>query len=137
MGDIYVRDLTSGTTTWASSYAFTAVQLVKATTKVVAYNHVLSADGQYVAYEASAFPLAGPASPGVILRYNVFSGLTDVVSTNATVGSGMPEDMRNLDMTPDGRFVAFVANTNDVLAAANACASGMPNPEPLRWSALT
>ena len=29
-GDIYVRDLISGTTTWASSYALTAVQLIKA-----------------------------------------------------------------------------------------------------------
>ena len=113
-GDIYVRDLTSGTTTWASSYALTAVQLIKATSTVVAYNHVLSADGQYVAYEASTSPLAGPASAGVILRYNVLSGITDLVCTNAAVGSGLPEDIRSLDMTPDGRFIAFVGGTNTV-----------------------
>jgi Tol biopolymer transport system component len=113
LGDIYVRDLVSGTTTWASSYALTAVQLLSpATTNVVCYNHLLSTNGQFLVYQASAAPLSGPGSPGVVLRYNMYSGATDIISTNATVGSGMPEDVRSLDMTPDGRFVAFVANTN-------------------------
>jgi Tol biopolymer transport system component len=110
-GDIYVRDLVGGTTTWASSGALTAVQSVMSATSVAAYNHVLSAAGQFVAYEASPSSLSAGLA-GVILRYNVFSGLTDVVHTNAAVFSGPPESIRSLDMTPDGRFIAFLANTN-------------------------
>jgi Tol biopolymer transport system component len=111
--DLYVRDLVSGTTTWASSSAYDAVRAVSpSTTKVTSYSHVLSTNGQFVAYQASAFPLAGPGSAGVILRYDVLSGLTDLVSANAIAGSGMPEDLQNLDMTPDGRFITFLARTN-------------------------
>ena len=109
-GDIYVRDLVSGTTTWASSGALAAVQSVMSATTVAAYNHVLSADGQFVGYQASPF-LSSTSLPGVVLRYNMSSGLTDVVNTNAAVFAVPPENIRSLDMTPDGRFVAFLANT--------------------------
>ena len=112
VGDIYVRDLVIGTTVWASAAARTALQAVGRTTNAVCYNHAISADGQFVAYEASQAPNSGWSSAGVVLRYNVGAGLTDLVHTNAAVAMTAFEDYRSLDITPDGRFIAFVANTN-------------------------
>ena len=109
-GDIYVRDLVGGTTVWASSGARAAAQAALHTTNVVCYNHSVSDDGQFVVYEAS--PFSGPFSAGLILRYNFGTGITDVVHTNAAVTVAAYEDIHNLDMTPDGRFIAFIANTN-------------------------
>jgi Tol biopolymer transport system component len=109
-GDIYVRDLVGATTVWASSGARAATQAALHTTNVVCYNHSVSADGQFVAYEAS--PFSGPFSAGLVLRYNLGTGITDVVHTNAAVTVAAYEDIHNLDMTPDGRFIAFIANTN-------------------------
>jgi Tol biopolymer transport system component len=120
VGNLYVRDLVEGTTTWASSYARTALQALNRQTNAVCYNHALSTNGQFVAYEVSpALGLSG-ASVGLVLRYNMGSGLTDLVHTNAAAPLGAYEDIRSLDMTPDGRFVAFVANTN-VAAGTATC----------------
>ena len=110
-GDIYVRDMVGGTTTWASSYARTAVQAALGAPDAFSCSHTLSDDGQYVAYQANPAQY-GRATNGVVLRYNLGSSLTDVIHTNATWWPGAPEDIRTLDMTPDGRFVAFLANTN-------------------------
>ena len=112
-GDVYVRDLVGGTTTWASAGARSAVLAVLNTSSAVSYNHALSADGQFVAYEASSAANPGPGYPGLVLRYSLASGLTYLVYTNAAVATGSYEDIRSLDMTPDGRFIAFVANTNN------------------------
>ena len=110
-GDIYVRDLVAGTTTWASTYARTAVQAALGAPDAFSCSHALSDDGQWVAYQAnSAVP--GWVTAGVVLRYNVGSGVTDVIHTNAVWRTGAPEDIRSLAMTPDGRFVTFLARTN-------------------------
>ena len=113
--DVYVRDLVSSTSTWASSGAKGIVH----SNTVLCFNHRLSADGQFVAYEASGngstTPVSlVPASYGFVLRYNVGSGVTDLVGTNAAVPTAANEDIRSLDMTPDGQFIAYVANTNGI-----------------------
>jgi Tol biopolymer transport system component len=51
--DIYVRDLVGGTTIWASTGAGAAALSVLNATRVVCCNHAISADGKFVAYEAS------------------------------------------------------------------------------------
>ena len=83
----------------------------------VFFNHTISADGQFVAYAASATPTGNsptiPTTSGIILRYNVQTGVTDIVNTNAFVPTSTYQELRNLDLTPDGRFLAFVAVTND------------------------
>jgi len=109
-GDIYVRDLVGETTVWASSGARAAVQAALHTTNVVCYNHSISDDGRFVAYEAS--PVSGTLTAGLVFRYSLGTGITDVVHTNAAVTVAAYEDIHNLDMTPDGRFIAFIANTN-------------------------
>ena len=108
-GEIYVRDLFGGITTWASAGAHAIAQSVIGTSNTIAYNHTINDDGQFVAYEASSS--ANPLTQGIILRYSLVSGLTDTVNTNAT---GLPAygnelNHRCLDMTPDGRFIAYVA----------------------------
>ncbi len=131
-GDVYVRDLVSETTTRASVAALSMVRAVMSAATVTAYNHRLSADGQFVAFEAGPYTGPSVAMAGLILRYNVASGVTDLVHANAAGRAGPPENIRNLDMTPDGRFVAFVANTNtstcievwDAQSATVALASG-------------
>ncbi|MGO8927883.1 MAG: hypothetical protein ACLQU3_13485 [Limisphaerales bacterium] len=115
-GDVYVRDLVTGITVWASSGARAAVQATWGQTNASSFNQALSADGLLVAYEASP----SGATAGAILRYNLSSGLTDLVHTNATVPWGRYENIHDLDMTPDGRFIAFVANANDT-SGANSC----------------
>jgi Tol biopolymer transport system component len=106
-GEIYVRDLVGKTTIWASTYAREALKLFQNATNPVSFGHVISADGQFVAYEVSASSLP---NTGIVLRYSLETGLTDIVCTNAAVLSGQPEDNQTLAMTPDGRFIAFTAN---------------------------
>jgi Tol biopolymer transport system component len=122
VGDIYVRDLVGGTTVWASSYARTAVQSILGVANAVCFNHALSDDGQFVAYEARPTPVSSTAAAGLILRYSLQTGFTDLAHTNANVSTGTAyEDVHNLDMTPDGRFIAFIANTNGT-SGATTCA---------------
>jgi Tol biopolymer transport system component len=120
-GDIYVRDLAGDTTVWASSYARTALQSFQNATNAVSFGHVISADGKFVAYEvcrslvSTNWMIAAPlpsVTNGIVLRYSLETGLTDIVCTNAAILSGAPADVQTLAMTPDGRFIAFIANPN-------------------------
>jgi Tol biopolymer transport system component len=115
-GDVYVRDVATGTTIWASSGARAAVQATWHQANASSFNHALSADGQFVAYEASVYS----ATPGIILRYSLSSGLTDLVHTNAYVPWGAYENIHDLDMTSDGRFIASIANAN-CTSGTNTC----------------
>ncbi len=103
-GELYIRDLVAGTTTWASSYSRTVIP----SNTVYSFNHSLSADGNYLAYEA-VVPFFFNAT-GAVLRFSLSSGLTDVISTNAAVSHVPYAEISSLDMSSDGRFVAFVAN---------------------------
>ncbi len=113
---VYVCDLVGGATVLAS-LAPATVQATFGKRNPVFFNHAISADGRFVAYAASATPTgnspSNPATSGVILRYNVQTGATDVVNTNAFVPTSTYQESRNIDLTPDGRFLAFVAVTND------------------------
>ncbi|MDB6023892.1 MAG: hypothetical protein JWM68_115 [Verrucomicrobiales bacterium] len=110
-GHIYLRDLVTSTTILASTYASTALNAVLNTTSAISYNHALSADGKFVVYETSR--AAGTRNPGIILRYHIEDGTTDIVHTNAFVSFNTAYDnIRTLDISPDGRFTTFLANTN-------------------------
>ena len=115
-GDIYIRDLQANVTTWASANAraISGVQPYPYIyTYAYCYNQAISDDGQHVAFEISAngtwsYPYSY-ATNGSVLRYNVQTGITDLVSTNAFCPSGAVQDIRSLNLTPDGRFIAYVA----------------------------
>lgn len=112
-GEIYVRDLIAGNTIWASADANALFQSVTGGTNEVSCNFSISADGQFVGFEACTNPPSGPDMSGIILRYNVLTGATDLVYSNATVLVESFENIHNLDMTPDGRFIVFVANAGN------------------------
>ena len=103
VGEIYVRDLVNNLTECVSTNADQYF------TNLACYSQRLSADGQYVAF--AAFSLSS-TSPAVILRHNVQTGADDLVSTNAALPTDFYKDIQTLDMTPDGRFIAFVGITN-------------------------
>ena len=113
MGEIYVRDLTAGSTIWASVGAHAIFQSVTGGTNEVSCNFSISANGQFVGFEACTNPPSGPSALGIILRYNVLTGATDLVYSNATALVESFVNIHNLDMTPDGRFIAFVANVGN------------------------
>jgi Tol biopolymer transport system component len=108
-GEVYVRDMVAGNTSWASVSARSIFQSVTGGTNEVSCNFSLSTNGQYVAFEVCTNPASGAAPSGIILRYDVPSNSIDVICTNAAVPVGNFEDIHSLDMTPDGRFVAYVA----------------------------
>jgi Tol biopolymer transport system component len=109
--NIYVRDLASETTIWASSGASNWLFLTLFGLNGVCCNHSISADGQFVCYEVFSTP-PSTKNQGIILRYNLQSGVTELVHTNAATVPAPFEDGRTVSMTPDGRFIAFVAKTN-------------------------
>ncbi len=106
-GEVYVRDLFAGTTTWASTNAASIVSSTLGLSGIAAYHPRLSADGRYVAFKA------GPASTGatnVILEYDRTMGTTATINTNGIGGSSLLDDSYGPEMTPDGRFLAFAKN---------------------------
>ncbi|HZQ48658.1 MAG TPA: hypothetical protein VFC07_16690, partial [Verrucomicrobiae bacterium] len=119
-GEIYVRNLPGGTTTRASAGAQSIAQSVLGTSSIISYNHSISDDGQFVAYEASSSPSSSSShTNGIILRYGLMTGLTDIVNTNATALLPSESELvyHSLDMTPDGRFIAFITNASSSTSA--------------------
>jgi len=97
-GQVYLRDLQAGLTVFASAEA------VVQSTNNVSYNHTISADGRHVVFQTG-----GAQAIQTILRYDRQTGATETISTNAARGT---LDGHTISMTPDGRFVAFISNTN-------------------------
>jgi Tol biopolymer transport system component len=116
-GEIYVRDLTAGKTIWASTNARAIFQARIGNPNVVSCNYSISDDGRFVAFETCTNPPSGSSARGIILRYGLQTGLTDIIHTNANEQLLSFELIHNLTMTPDGRFVAFVANLSGVSSA--------------------
>lgn len=120
IGEVYARDMVSGTTTWVSTNGRSLFQSIVSTLNAVCCDPRISADGKFIAFEAcatnlsSSTPFSSFLRQGLVLRYNLQSGTTDVVGTNTYVPFAPSyASINDLDMTPDGRFVAFVANNND------------------------
>lgn len=111
-GEIYVRDLVGGNTFWASTNARAIFKSVIGSTNVVACNYSISDDGQFVAFEVCTNSGGGASARGIILRYSTVTGLTDIINTNASVPLLSYELIHDLSMTPDGRFVTYVAGSS-------------------------
>ena len=100
-------------------------------TNVVSCNYSISDDGQFVAYEVCTNIAGGPSPRGIVLRYSLQTGLTDIINTNANVPQLSFELVHDLSMTPDGRFVAYVARKfHDQVPFI----VGTRKPELTRWS---
>jgi hypothetical protein len=103
-GEVYVRDLVQGVTFWASTNAHLLIA------SPASANYSMSTNGQFIAYqtESAASSQSGPG--GVVFRYNVATGATDIVCTNGSVADSLDREARNIDLSADGRFVAFTAS---------------------------
>ena len=109
---MFVSDLVAGVTTLVSSN----LVVTNSFGQIAGYNSSCNLDisdnGQFVAFESTTNASGGK---GVIQRYNLQTGFTDMVCTNASSISFAMQPgsyCRNLDMTPDGRFIVFVVSTN-------------------------
>lgn len=109
--EAYLRDTLQGVTYVASAGAHDLIA-----SNSVVYSHHLSDDGQYLAYQANSAMLA---NSGFVLRYNLTSGLTDLVCSNAVPALWGQRRVRTLDLTPDGRFVTFIARPDAALQSTN------------------
>ena len=115
-GEIFQRDLVAGTTTWVSVDARNLYESITGSTNAASCNLRMSDDGNYVAFETCTNPSMATfltGEPGLVLRYEVASGQTELIDTNAYMQPGTFERVQDLAMTPDGRFVVHVANVND------------------------
>jgi Tol biopolymer transport system component len=110
-GEVYVRDLVTETTTWASTNARSLFQSVVGSTNAISFRPSISVDGQFVAFGVCINSVTTWNPQGLILRYSLQTGVTDLVHTNASVPYPVLfNEIETMDMTADGRFIAFVAN---------------------------
>jgi hypothetical protein len=109
-GDVFVRDMFAGKTIWVSTNARAIYQSQYNSANAVSCNYSVSDDGQFVAFEVCTNPPSSSSTLGIVLRYHLQTGLTDILCTNASVPLSSVQNIHNLAMTPDGRFTTFVAN---------------------------
>jgi hypothetical protein len=81
------------------------VSAILSQTNATSYHPQLSDDGRYVAFKAGATTSSGAA---VILQYDSTMGTTTVINTNGIGGTIDLDETYGPEMTPDGRFIAFV-----------------------------
>jgi Tol biopolymer transport system component len=102
---VFVRDSVAQTTLAVSTEALALVPSILGSTNQCRFDYAISDDSKYVVFEAS--PTASAA--GVVFRYALSSGNTEVVYTNAAY---LSDDYRSLDLSSNGEAVVFVANSN-------------------------
>jgi Tol biopolymer transport system component len=112
-GEVYVRDLLAGKTIWASTNAAATVSNVLQLGSMPSTHPVLSDDGRYIAFKTGW--TNGTTSPGgsgvaavIVFLYDSLNRTTTMVSTNGFAPWAYCDDVYGPEMTPDGRFVAFV-----------------------------
>ena len=110
-GEIYLFNVAQGTTTWVSSNASNFVYLGA----VPSTHPVISADGRYVAFKYGPTNrldiTATNQGAACILQYDSLTGTTRLVSSNAFPALPFSEDVYGPEMTPDGRYIGYVAQT--------------------------
>jgi archaellum component FlaF (FlaF/FlaG flagellin family) len=120
--DIFVRDLQTGTTTMASINAAGT-----SSTSISAFG-VISDNGRYVAFTSSANNIVTNdtnSSRDVFLR-DLQAGTTRLVSINAAgTVSAAGGDSELINMTPDGRFITFSSNAQNLTSFPDGNGFGM------------
>ncbi|MGH7942944.1 MAG: hypothetical protein ACREFR_17945, partial [Limisphaerales bacterium] len=116
-GEVYVRDLVAGTTTWASTNARSLFLSRIGAPNAISTDPVISSNGQWVAFEVCP---SNSTDHGLVLEVNLQTLTDTIVSTNAfTPLSWGQQDFANLAMVPDGSAIAYIANgansTNTVI----------------------
>jgi Tol biopolymer transport system component len=68
-------------------------------------NHVMSTNGQFVTFRT----IVDARGTQMIMRRDLAAGVTDVIYSNNPNSFSMTKQVQNLDMTPDGQVVVFLA----------------------------
>jgi Tol biopolymer transport system component len=103
-GEVYVRDMALGKTTWASTNAADLAHTTLGLVNAPSYHPVMSDDGRFVAFKTGATNGNGWA---LILHYDTSNTTTTIVTTDAVPAFAYSDDLYGPEMTPDGRFIAF------------------------------
>jgi hypothetical protein len=107
-GGVYVRDLVAETTVLITSNSLSTVP-GPVGLQWVAGNLRISDDGHFVAFLANTNASGANSATGMVLRFDMNTGLTDVIHTNAAAPFRWNDGIRMMDMTADGRYVTFVS----------------------------
>ena len=106
-GEVYVCDLVSNVTLWASTNAANLAKGVLSLTSAACFHPAISDDGRYLVFKAAA--TASSASQAMIFQYNATNGTVTAISSNGFAPWIQNDDVCGPEMSPDGRFVVFVA----------------------------
>lgn len=112
-GDVFVRDLKSGTTSLVSLNANGT-----AAGNGFSYEPMISADGRFVAFSSYADDLVTADTNGnsdVFVR-DLQNGATTLVSVDRDGTDSGNNQSYKPAISPDGRFVAFISDSNNLVA---------------------
>jgi len=106
-GDIYVRDLQSGATIWASqgmslSNGISRIFYPNSARDYRCFSPVVSANGQIVAFMASSSTVSTNV---LLIRHDLRTGVNTVVDRTASPAA-------SLQVSAEGRFIAYESSTN-------------------------
>jgi Tol biopolymer transport system component len=109
-GEVYVCDMVSNVTIWASTNAANTTKSVLNLSSAACYHPAISGDGRCVTFKAgAAVSSGGSATPAVIFQFNAANGLVTAISSNGLPAWPQNDDVYGPEMSPDGRFIVFVA----------------------------
>ena len=112
-GEVYLADLLANTVAWVSTNASVTTSNILRLNSPPSYHPALSDDGRYVAFKCGwtngtvAPPLPGRAAT-IVFLFDSLSGATTLLTTNGYAPLPYDDDLYGPEMTPDGRFVAYV-----------------------------
>ncbi len=108
-GEVYLRDLATGTITWISSNAVALAYPTRYDIFPLSYHPAISDDGQHIAFKTT---VPYQPAPTALFAFNVTNGVLTLVTTNGVAtGDGIvaakPDDDFGPVMTADGHFIAY------------------------------
>ena len=117
-GEVYVCDLVSNVTIWASSNATSIAANLLLLSSAASYHPVISSDGRYVGFKSGwangNTPPSGSGTPAVVIfRCDLSDGMLTTISTSGFAAWPQNDDVYGPEMSPDGRFVVFVTTNQD------------------------
>lgn len=110
-GEVYVRDLISNVTIWASTNAANTVSNVLHLNNAPSLHPAISDDGRFIGFKTGGTNGSGAAQT-MIFQYNLTNGTLIGISSNGYAPWVQNDDVYGPEMSPDGRFVVFVATNS-------------------------
>ena len=111
-GEVYVCDLVSNVTTWASSNAANIVLSALNLGNMPSTHPVISDDGSLISFKTggtNGITVSGRPGVDMVFQYNLTNSTLTIISSNGYAFWFQSDDGFGPEMSPDGRFVVFVA----------------------------